>query len=252
MKTVKHIAKLIKMGQFKQDKIVLFQDFVERIALSISIKVDPVHRDRRIQRLEEIETTHTPVELSEMDACLHTLAEEILERSEVGRMEDILGRAYEDQKLCERGQDFTFPDVAHLIADLGVSTLSDIPECGYFDLYEPACGAGSIVLKAAEALQHKGINYTNHLVSYANDVDSVCVHMAYVQISLHGIPAVIARANTITKEEFERWYTPQYVRGQWVLRKSFPGNSTADNLLKYSTIPHYATIQEALMLERPL
>lgn len=250
MKTVSHIAQLIKMGQFRRDKVKLFKDFVERAALSISVKEDPVHRTRRMQRLRKVEADHTPAELAEMDACLRTLAEEILEKTSNNLMEDILGRAYEEHNLCDPGQDFTFPDVSRLLNALGLSGELALPKCDFFDFYEHACGAGSIVLSAAELLQSKGINYTNHMVVYANDIDEMCVHMAYVQIALHGIPAVVARANTITNEEFERWYTPQYIRGQWIIRRPFSGNSEADCLLKCCTVPHYAAIQEALMLER--
>jgi hypothetical protein len=32
--------------------------------------------------------------------------------------------------------------------------------------------------------------------------------MAYIQLSLYGIPAMVIHGNTLTMEEWDRWYTP--------------------------------------------
>ena len=42
----------------------------------------------------------------------------------------------------------------------------------------------------------------------AQDIDIRCVWMAYIQLSLYGIPAVVIHGNTLTMETWSQWYTP--------------------------------------------
>ena len=44
--------------------------------------------------------------------------------------------------------------------------------------------------------------------------------MAYLQLSLYGIPAVIIHGNTLTDEEWSRWYTPVYMVNGWAMREN--------------------------------
>lgn len=41
----------------------------------------------------------------------------------------------------------------------------------------------------------------------AQDIDIRRVWMAYIQLSLYGIPAMVIHGNTLTMEEWDRWYT---------------------------------------------
>ncbi len=59
------------------------------------------------------------------------------------------------------------------------------------------------------------MNYQQNLHVTAVDLDSTCVHAAYVQFSLLHIPATVIHGNTITLEEFSHWFTPAYVWGAW-------------------------------------
>ena len=43
--------------------------------------------------------------------------------------------------------------------------------------------------------------------------------MAYLQLSLYGIPAVIIHGNSLTNEEWSRWYTPVYMVEGWPFRE---------------------------------
>ena len=55
--------------------------------------------------------------------------------------------------------------------------------------------------------------------------------MAYLNLSLYGIPAVVIRGNTITVEEYDRWYTPTYLLGRWIWKEPmlFGNGGAADN-----------------------
>lgn len=64
----------------------------------------------------------------------------------------------------------------------------------------------------------------------AQDIDSRGVHMAYLQLSLLHIPAVVILGNTLLVEERERWHTPAHILGLWQqkLRRSYSLGSTMD------------------------
>jgi hypothetical protein len=117
-----------------------------------------------------------------------------------------------------------------------------IPEKGFITLDEPSCGSGSLVLAFAEAMTAKDLNYCEQLVVRATDIDPKCVHMAYIQLSLYGIPAVIIRGETLSLKEYTRWYTPMYILGNWVWKCPFSltgGKSVDDEMLKRMTDPLY-------------
>jgi len=78
------------------------------------------------------------------------------------------------------------------------------------------------------------------------DLDIHCVLMAYIQLSLYGIPAVVLHGNTITTEEFDRWYTPIYILDRWVWRKPLGmtgKRSLDDEKLKVCQEPMYGLIR---------
>ena len=76
---------------------------------------------------------------------------------------------------------------------------------------EPSCGSGSMILGMAASLADKGINYQNVMKVTAHDLDSLCVHMCYIQLSLTGIRAKVIQGNTLANETIKVWYTPSYI-----------------------------------------
>jgi hypothetical protein len=70
--------------------------------------------------------------------------------------------------------------------------------------------------------------------------------MAYIQLSLYGIPAVIIRGETLSLKEYTRWYTPAYILGNWVWKSPFSltgGKSHDDEVLKRMTDPLYNALR---------
>lgn len=65
-----------------------------------------------------------------------------------------------------------------------------------------------MVIGAIWAMQHHGFDYRHNTFFVAQDIDIRCVWMAYIQLSLYGIPAMVIHGNTLTMEEWDRWYTP--------------------------------------------
>jgi hypothetical protein len=71
---------------------------------------------------------------------------------------------------------------------------------------------GGMVIAAADVLYYKyKFNIARNLVVECSDIDSRCVHMAYLQLGLAGIPAVIFKRDTLSMQTWERWETPAYI-----------------------------------------
>lgn len=210
------LAKAIERLSRRHDKWRVFSDFVEMAAISISNAVDIAQREPREARYMQIVKAYEPDEVAEFPKMLGelTLA---LERDQ----RDHLGAVFGELELANKwvGQFFTPQEVADLMgrmtfADFG--GLADIiKERGFITLQEPAVGAGAMVIAAAKAFRDLGYNYQRQLHVTAIDVDDRAAHMAYVQLSLLGIPAKIVHGNTLTLEVRGVWYTPAHVFGFW-------------------------------------
>lgn len=84
-----------------------------------------------------------------------------------------------------------------------------------------------MVLAAADALQAQGINYQQAMHATAVDVDATAVHMAYVQLSLAHVPAIIVHGNSLSMKEWGHWFTPAHILGGWDSRLRVERDSAA-------------------------
>ncbi len=80
---------------------------------------------------------------------------------------------------------------------------------------EPAAGAGGMVIATAEAFAGEGINYQQAMHATCIDIDATAVHMAYVQLSLLHIPAIVMHGNALSLEQWGYWLTPAHILGFW-------------------------------------
>lgn len=229
-------------GRF--DRRQVFTDFLYLTACQISNRTDPIHLNNRLKLANEIWEKYTRQETVLFAEMLGLLLDAISENSRTGQLEDILGTVFEQLGSGSKtmGQDFTPSSVCRLMARLtGVPTEEKI-----ITLNEPSCGSGSMILAYAELMQSQGRNYCSELVVLAQDLDIHCVLMTYIQLSLYGVPAVVLHGNTITVEEFDRWYTPVYILDRWVWRMPLgmtDKRSLDDEKLKICQEPMYGLIR---------
>lgn len=131
---------------------------------------------------------------------------------------DALGELFMSLELGDhwKGQFFTPYEVASLMARLTIGDAAgQVEREGFITVNEPACGAGGMVIAFAEALRDQGVNYHNSMHAIAQDIDATAVHMAYVQLSLLHIPAIVVHGNSLTVTEWDHWATPAHVLGMW-------------------------------------
>ena len=126
---------------------------------------------------------------------------------------DFLGLVAGDLELINghMGQFFTPYDVSRMIAEMTLDTVDEIiAEQGFVTVQEPACGAGGMIIAAADVIARKGFDIGRQLYVDATDISPMCFKMSYLQASLRGIPATIRRGNTLTLEMFEHAMTPAF------------------------------------------
>lgn len=127
---------------------------------------------------------------------------------------DFLGQIAGDLGFAtgHMGQFFTPYDVSRMIAELTLDSVDEIiAEQGFVTLQEPACGAGGMIIAAADALARKGFDIGQCLYVDAIDISPLCFRMSYLQASLRGIPATIRHGNTLSLEMFDQAITPAFI-----------------------------------------
>lgn len=125
---------------------------------------------------------------------------------------DFLGEAYMQAEFGDeyRGQFFTPYAISALIAKMNVSRES--VECALAEgrplkLCEPAAGAGCMVIAVADHLTELGFDLQRALFATLIDVDPLAYQMAFLQMSLRGIPTVCVHGDSLALTEVERAYT---------------------------------------------
>jgi hypothetical protein len=207
----------------------VFSDFVELSALSISNSVDRQQFDAREKRYLEIVKKYSKDELERFPRMFGELISSFEHRVAVMRksaaaggasmgLTDVLGEVFMqlDMGNDRTGQVFTPYHVSRLMATMTVGGGHEaIQRDGFIRACEPAVGAGGMVIALAESMQDAGLNYQQTLHVTCVDIDPVCVHMAYLQLSLLHIPALVVHGNSLSMEVWGMWYTPAHVMGGW-------------------------------------
>ena len=78
----------------------------------------------------------------------------------------------------------------------------DLEKGHIIQVSDPCCGAGGMLIACALEFRERGINYQKDVIFVATDIDHRCARMAFIQLSLLAIPALIICGNSLTKEIF--------------------------------------------------
>jgi N-6 DNA Methylase len=236
----KTIAQLVAQLGYRHSSWQVFADFVEMGATAFSNSVDLAQRETREARYMEIVKRYKPEEVKQFPDMLGTLVSGLEDEPE-----DLLGRTYHELELHNKwsGQYFTpFPlcrAMAKMIVGDREEVQGRIAERGFLSASEPACGSGAMVIALALELKDQGVNYQQQLHVTAVDVDAKCVHMTYLQLSLLHIPAVVVHGNSLSLEEYGRWYTPAHIMNGWNyrLKRNAPAAEAQAEPLKPDGVP---------------
>lgn len=213
----KEIVKLLSHLDDKYGRFKVFEDLLYMIACSISNAIDGVHYEGREETYVKLMSHYS----SEERMAFVDLTNLIISAMTVTMYSaDLLGEIYHEMNLYNEhnGQYFTPINVCQLMAEIVFSD-EDIKKHGYISVHEPTCGSGAMLIATANVLYSKKYNPNCNMCCFAVDNDIRCVLMTYIQLSLLGIPAVVVHGDTLTRKEYERFYTPMYVLDGWIWRE---------------------------------
>lgn len=184
----------------------VFTTFLEITATSIAAQMDPVNAAERERRYEEMTSKMKPETLSLYARMLALLW--LATRAHEDDPCDILGDIYHELRLNNEwnGQFFTPDNICRMMAQI-INPVDD-NKGKTVTVNEPACGSGATIIGTIWAMKRQNFDYRHKSFFIAQDIDIRCVWMAYIQLSLYDIPAVIIHGNTLSMEEWSRWYTP--------------------------------------------
>ncbi len=191
----------------------VFRDFCEITAITFSNSMDRSRYKTREARHLAVIKRYSRDEVTRFALMLAKLTMSL----EAG-MSDCLGQIFMALELGDhwKGQYFTPYEISLLMVRITVVDIeAKLKQEQFVTVNEPAVGAGGMVIALADALQVAGINYQESMHVTAQDIDSTAVHMAYIQLSLLGVPAVVIHGNSLTAKSWDHWLTPMHVIGGW-------------------------------------
>ena len=207
--TSNEILKNLQRIQGKDD-YTLLHDFFIMSAISIRNSVDnrPNEHEKFEKRYLSLAKNYNADELQIISECFAMLYKEYQQILNGDKpFCDLLGEIYMSSNTSngKAGQFFTpyclsqMCAIAAIDEDEAKERIEKDPH-DVLSVLEPSCGAGGMLVAAAERLQQLNINYSYNSLMYAVDVDERCVAMSYIQCSLLGIPAIITHGNALTLE----------------------------------------------------
>lgn len=199
------ITKLQNLDHSRRTDTV-FKDF---LALSTYAIMQPFYQSPDIeQKYLDIISKYNKEQANEFSQMLALLVNALEEK-----FQDFLGQVYMQLNLgnVKTGQFFTPYHVSKLMAEITfIDSQKDFEKQEIITLSEPCCGSGGIVIAYAETMKNHNINYQQKLFVEAIDIDELCFQMAYLQLSLYGIPARVMLGDTLAYKFSQIIYTPMY------------------------------------------
>lgn len=134
------------------------------------------------------------------------------------------------KRYNKQEQIFTPYHVCELMAEITMEDIvGKVEKDGYITLNDPCCGAGATLIAGIHAarkrLEKANLNYQNHILVAAQDIDMVVALMCYIQLSLLGVAAYIKVGNSLTEPMTENdsldnyWFTMMYFSDIWSMRR---------------------------------
>lgn len=183
--------------------------FLDFLTLSMCSLAQPFYRSTNLeQRYKNTICNYTKEQAEEFSKLLALLISALEKKHQ-----DFLGQVFSANNFgnARKGQFFTPYHVSKLMAQINFTDIENqLAENNFVTLAEPCCGSGGIIIAFAEILKEQGYNYQHQLFVEAIDIDETCFKMAYIQLSILGIPARVMLGDTLAWKFQKVLYTPLY------------------------------------------
>lgn len=222
------------MNQFKSgfQTWEIWADFITMFACALSNAVDKEHFEEREKTYLERIGKYSPEEQLLFPKLCAALTMALEENPD----QDFLGSLYMKLELGSHwhGQFFTPYHVSRAMAEMDIvapEAVQKIKDKGYFSVSDCCCGGGAMLIAAInvcrEKLEKVNINYQNHVLFFAQDLDGIVAKMCYIQLSLLGVAGIVKIGDSLldpmcSGESTENyWFTPMFFSEVWSARWFF-------------------------------
>lgn len=214
--TVKEIIKSIDNLGYSIDTHTFMANMFECGATEISNKFDFTKCEKREERYKQIMNTYKPQEqkaMAEIFSKIFALLSSVVYDN--GVFADYLGEIFMRTKQgnSKKGQFFTPYCVSKLCAKMIITDPTEKQtKDKIITINDPCCGSGGMLIAALDILQNDyNVNYARNCFIDCGDIDARCVHMAYLQLSLAGVPAIIKHQDAFSRQLWDVWKTPAFI-----------------------------------------
>jgi type I restriction-modification system DNA methylase subunit len=212
----KQFVKVLDQISYGQSSYETFRDFCELSAISfVGVFIGGQEAKERLERIHS--------KYGKDKIVLFGKAMDILIDALETEYRDFLGEVYMalDISNARSGQFFTPYCLCKMMSKMQLPEDLEkmIEDCGgYITVNDCACGAGAMLIATVDEFKARKVDYSNKLFIVAQDIDLMCCYMAYIQLSLSGVAAMVVCGNTLTNEQREVWYTPTYYLNYWTCK----------------------------------
>jgi type I restriction-modification system DNA methylase subunit len=122
-----------------------------------------------------------------------------LEESE----QDFLGEIFSTIEMSNKrtGQFFTPYHISYMMAKMVIGE-KELPKDHICKISDPCCGAGGLLIAGAQVMKERKLNFQSDALFVGQDIDARCVRMAFIQLNLLGVSAILICGNTLTFETY--------------------------------------------------
>lgn len=213
--------KLMERAARRHNSYVVFKDFCAITAISF---YNAIFKDSAKEKeYASIMGKYTKEEAECFPAALAVLVEAMEER-----VQDFLGQVYQELGANNKaaGQFFTPYHLCDMLVKVAVEE-DDWNKRLINLIEEPSCGSGAMLLPICERIR-KRPEANNKFLFMAADLDITCVHMAYIQLTLCGVNAIIKHADTLALKVYSTWPTIAYVSNREELERRLMAQKMLD------------------------
>jgi len=193
----KNIAKIFNELCYSHSRWDVWSDFITISAFAIVNRFDTNNYDKREKRVIKIQKNYSK---SENEKFANMFAEIVLALDE-NPNQDFLGEMFMALELGNdhKGQFFTPYSVGRAMAEMNTYNANqNIEDKGWISVNDCACGAGCLLLAFANACRDSKINYQNHVLFIAQDLDFIASMMCYIQLSLLGCAGYVVIGDSLS------------------------------------------------------
>lgn len=199
----KEFLKILETFRYKYQIYDVYRDFLHMVALTFKQQVIFSNED---------EETYLNI-INKYDKSFVKCFPEMLSLTVLAlnqKHQDFLGSIYMLSELGNKytSQFFTPYHISLLMAQLSFGQTYDFNDKRLYTVSEPCVGAGGMVIACHEV--YLSLENESKPPIYFNtvDVDIQCVHMAYIQFTILGIPAHVTCGNALTMKFGKTYPTP--------------------------------------------